>query len=520
MKIFRRGFWPKIVIYLSVILEFALLCYVVWALVSNTWNTPSAIVSVIILWALSFLFAIQIIESDAEESYKIAWLFLVGLVPVLGPLLYLLFAHKHRTKKQRNHFRRYFAILKEAKQDPAINEAVKAYDPSAFCTARYLEQATNGVLFDHSEVTYFPFGDDMFPKMLEDLRRARHYIFIEYFIITPGKMWNSILEILKQKAAEGVDVRVVWDDVGNISSTPVRYDTELQKYGIHARVYGKIKPLLDVRYNQRDHRKIMVIDGHTAYTGGVNLADEYINIIDRFGVWKDNAIRVYGDAAFGYTLLFLAHWHTDFDPHESLSYEEYHAERYRDEVGIRPDTSCYVLPYGDVPYGDHPAGEGTYLSILGHAYDYVYMTTPYLIPTDKLMTAMMNSALSGIDVRLITPAIPDKKLIFEITRSNYGKLLKAGVKIYEFRDGFVHAKTFISDDRLATIGTINLDYRSLYLHLENGTLLIGDEISKTMKADFLSTEARSVPITLETWKKWRRKKWFLWGLLRLIAPFC
>ncbi len=520
MKFFRRGFWQKIVIYLLVILEFALLCYIVWALVSNTWNTPSAITAVVILWVISFVFAIQIVEGNAEDSYKIAWLFLVGVVPLLGPLLYLLFAHKRRTKRQQNHFKRYFTILREAKQDPEINQEAEAYDPNAFRTARYLENATDGALYGHSDVTYFPFGDDMYPRMLEDLKNAHHYIFIEYFIITPGKMWNSILEILKEKVKEGVDVRVVWDDIGNISSTPVLYDAKLQKYGIKAKVYGKIKPVIDVRYNQRDHRKIMVIDGHTAYTGGANLADEYINVIDRFGVWKDNAIRVHGDAVYGYTLLFLAHWHTDFDNRELLQFDEYKPERYLPEVGGRPETTCFVLPYGDVPYGDHPAGEGTYLSILGHATNYVYMTTPYLIPTDKLMTSMENSALSGVDVRLITPAIPDKKLIFEITRSNYGKLLKAGVKIYEFRDGFVHAKTFISDDHLATVGTINLDYRSLYLHLENGTLLLGDEISKTMKSDFLATQARSVPITLETWKKWRRKKWFLWGLLRLIAPFC
>ena len=519
MGFFRRGFWQKLVIYLLVVSEFFVLAYLFFIEITDTLNGPAALASLILLVVVNFLFGIMIVLGDSESSYKISWLFIVGMLPIIGPLLYLLFAHKHRTKAQHKYFQDYFSVIRHGERNEEIDELAKERSLSGYRTAKYLEKATESVLYGKSELSYFPFGEDMFPKMLEDLKKAKHYIFIEYFIITPGKMWDSILEILKEKVKAGVDVRVIWDDVGNISSTPVLYDKELQKLGIKARVYNKIRPFIDVRYSQRDHRKIMVIDGYIAYTGGVNLADEYINVKDRFGVWKDNAIRVEGEAVYGYTLLFLATWNTNFDPRNVIDYDYFRPITYLPPEDKYLKNDVLVLPYGDVPYADHPAGEGAYLSIINNASSYVYIMTPYLIPTEKVISSLVMAALSGIDVRIITPGIPDKKAVYQLTRSYYGALLKAGVKIYEFKEGFIHAKTFVSDDKVSTVGTINLDYRSLYLHSENGTLLIGENIAKEISDDFRKTLIRSEEISYSTWLKWRKRKKFLWGILRLIAPF-
>lgn len=519
MGFFRRGFWQKLVIYLTVVLQFGLLVwlFVVWF--TDTLNGPTALGFLIFFIILNFLFGIMIVLGDSESSYKISWLFIVGMLPIIGPLLYALFAHKYRTKRQNKYFKDYFSIISKAEKNEDVNQLAKERSLSGYRVAKYLEKATDAVLYAKSELSYFPFGEDMFPKMLEDLKKAKHYIFIEYFIITPGKMWDEILAILEKKVKEGVDVRVIWDDVGNIASTPVLYDKELEKLGIKARVYGKIRPFIDIRYSQRDHRKIMVIDGYIAYTGGVNLADEYINIKNRFGVWKDNAIRVEGEAVYGYTLLFLATWNTNFDPKNVIDYDYYRPQTYLPEEDKYLKDDILILPYGDVPYADHPAGEGAYLSIINNSSSYVYIMTPYLIPTEKVVSSLVMAALSGVEVRIITPGIPDKKAVYQLTRSYYGTLLKAGVKIFEFKEGFIHAKTFVSDDMISTVGTINLDYRSLYLHSENGTLLIGEKVSKEIKGDFQKTFLRSEEISYSTWLKWRKKKRFLWGILRLIAPF-
>lgn len=519
MGFFRRGFWQKLIIYLTVILEFILIAALIIMWVGDYLNGDAAVIFLISYVVIIFIFGVMISLSDSEDSYKIAWLFIVGMLPILGPIFYLFFAHKYRSKSQRRYFREYFSIVSRGGYDEETFNKAKEKSLPGYRTAKYLSRATNSNLYDNSDVTYFPFGDDMFPRMLEDLKKAKHYIFIEYFIITPGKMWDAILEILKEKAKQGVDVRVVWDDVGNVKSTPVLYDKELQKLGIKAKVYGKIKPFIDVRYSQRDHRKIMVIDGYIAYTGGVNLADEYINVKNRFGVWKDNAIRVLGEGVYGYTLLFLATWNTNFEPKNVIDYDYYKPSKFfdKEETYVRKDT--LISPYGDVPYADHPSGEGTYLSIINYATDYVYIMTPYLIPSEKLVASLVKAALSGVDVRIITPGIPDKKTIFQLTRSYYGRLLKVGVKIYEFNDGFVHAKTFLSDDIVSTVGTINLDYRSLYLHSENGTFLLSERVASEVKDDFQKTLSRCKEVTYDDWRRWGKRKMLLWSILHILAPF-
>lgn len=330
-------------------------------------------------------------------------------------------------------------------------------------------------------------------------------------------MWDSILEILERKVKQGVDVRVIYDDIGNLGSTPVDYDKTLKEKGIKCCIYRKVKPFVDARYSNRDHRKIMVIDGHTAFTGGINLADEYINAKDRFGIWKDNAIRVKGKAVSGYTLLFLATWHTYFEK-TPINYDFYRSDTFIDEIGGYPPTDGYILPYGDLPYSKYQLGESTYIDLISRARDYIYMTTPYLLPTNKLYDSMRRCALSGVDVRLMMPGIPDKKLVYQVSRSYYGDLLRAGVKIYEFTEGFVHEKTFIQDDEAATVGTVNLDFRSLCLHSENGTLIIGNRHIKDMKDDFLLSLNRCHEVTYNEWRKWKKTHALLWLVLRLFAP--
>lgn len=519
MRFFRRRAWSMILTYITVLLEIALIItgVVLYAIYDFS---SAAVISVFVeVIIINFILGLIILMSESASSFKIAWLFIVGMIPIIGPTFYILFAHKYTSSRQKKYFKNYFSILKNAEQLESINNIAKERSSSGYKAAKYLENSTNAVLYGHSNVTYFPFGENMFPQMLEDLKKAKHYIYLEFFIITKGKMWDSIYEILKEKAKQGVDIRVIWDDVGNVAWRPIIYEDELAKNGIKGRVYGKVKPFVDARLSQRDHRKIMVIDGYIGYTGGVNLADEYINVENRFGVWKDNAIRVEGEAVYGYTLLFLSTWMTNFDPHKVIDYDYYKPKKFMPEEDRYISNDCLVLPYGDVPYTLRNAGESTYVSILNNANSYVYITTPYLIPSENLINSLTLAALSGIDVRIITPGIPDKKIVYQLTRSYYGVLLKAGVKIYEFTDGFIHAKTFVSDDELSTVGTINLDFRSLYLHSENGTLIIGDGIAKEIKEDYLKTLSRCDEIDYEKWRKWRRRKGLVWHILRIFSPF-
>ena len=519
MKLFRNGFWQKAITILVVLLELALVVYLCVVFAEGGIQSHYAIFFLLAFWLLSLVFGIFIVNSGAENEYKVGWLFLVGSFPLVGAVFYLLFAHKLTTKKAKAYSKRYYELLTEEPKQEGLHESLSEYSKEGARIVSLIEKERSGRLFSNSEVSYYPLGDDVFPKMIEELEKAKHFIFIEFFIIKPGTMWYSILSILKEKAKQGVDVRLIYDDVGNLGATPPHYDRTLRKMGIKAHAYRPIKPFLDVRMNNRNHRKIMVIDGHTAFSGGINIADEYINKEERFGHWKDNAIMVKGKAVYGYTLLFIADYESNFGKiGKHIDYSLYEPEKYIDEAGGFPASDGYIIPYGDIPYDDTPIGEEVYISILGGATDYIYMSTPYFLPDEKMRSAIVRASLGGVDTRLLVPKKPDKKLVFELTRKNYGELLRKGVKVYEYTPGFVHQKTFVSDDKVAAIGTINIDYRSLYLHSENATVLIGNSSIKSIKQDFLDTFAVSEEITLEKWKKMRRKKIVLWIFLRLFEP--
>ena len=520
MKFLRAGFWQKAVIALTLLLEISVIVAAV-ILMTIYWGQAgeaAAIYMVVILFIADVVTEIYIINNDSPDVYKITWMFFVGALPALGVLLYVLFANKTTSRRQRRKYLKWSRTIRKDPSTPQILQGVYDACPDAVGQVKYLEFASGNGAYDHSEVTYFSLGDEAFPVMLRELKKAKHYIFFEYFIIDDGLFWDSVLEILKEKAKEGVDVRVMYDDVGCLGTVPVHYYKKLQKYGIKAHAFSPFKPFIDIRMNNRDHRKILVIDGHTCFTGGINIADEYINKIVRFGHWKDNAIMIKGEAVYGFTMLFLGNWNANWDPNATIDPAAYRPSVYMGEEGPMPESHGFVQPYGDLPFDKEAVGERLYISILEKARHYVYFSTPYLIPDEEMKNAITNAAKRGVDVRILTPHIPDKKAVFHISRSYYGDLLKAGCKIYEYTPGFVHEKMFVADDIVATVGTINMDYRSLYLHLECGTFMVKVPAIKNMKQDFLDTFALSEQISLATWNRWYLRHRTYWALFRVLSP--
>jgi len=519
MKMFRNGYWQKLVLLLTLLVEIAFLIFLIVSIAADGISTPgTSLAYFVALVVIRAFICVFIVWTDSGAQYKIAWLVFVGALPIVGGACYLLFAHKLRTKKERRTLTRYYEALKH---DPSTDETKRKLllaAPDCWNIATYIEQASNGGIYQNTSVAYFPLGDVAAPVILSELKKAKHYIFLEYFIVKPGKFWDAILEILVAKVKEGLDVRVVYDDFGNLGATPVHYWRYLRSLGINAYAFERIRPIIDVRMNNRDHRKILVVDGHTCFTGGMNLADEYINVTSPYGHWKDNAIMLKGKGVYGFTLLFLANWLVRFDSKTRIDYDYYRPETFIDEVGGFPVSDGFVQPYGDMPYSNDDVGEGAYLSVLGKTNRYCYISTPYLILDDQTRDALRIAALSGNDIRLLVPGVPDKKTVYQLTRANYGDLLKAGVRIYEYTPGFVHQKMFISDDELATVGTINLDYRSLYLHMECGALIVKNTSILKMKQDFLDTLEVSHEVTLEEWESWKSKKKASWALLKLLAP--
>jgi cardiolipin synthase A/B len=518
VKLFKKGYWPKLLMLLLVFLQLAGIAVATYFFFNNGFTVRHTFTLLLIVWLVTAFFEIFIVLSRSETDYRMAWMLFVAVLPVLGAVYYLFFANKRTTYRQKAKMKRYEQALPPFPSKPATKEALEKACPIGSKISNYLENNASAAVYQETSIEYFPLGDEAFPVMLRELWAAKHFIFFEYFIIAPGKMWDEIHKILVAKVKEGVDVRLVYDDFGNLGNTPIDFADKLNKEGIKAHVFSPIHPFLNVKMNNRDHRKILVVDGHTGFTGGINIADEYINKIERFGHWKDNCILLKGRAVDGLTRLFLRNWIATFDRDWKVDFSQYESQKYIEDIGGYPQSDGFLQPYGDLPFDYESVGERVYLSILSRAEKYVYMSTPYLILDDQLRDAMTLAASEGLDIRLLVPGVPDKRRIFQLTRLNYGPLLAAGVKIYEYTPGFVHQKMFVSDDTIATDGTINLDYRSLYLHLECGTLIMKSRAVDNMKQDFLATIEVSHEVTLEEWKGWRKKKAFEWALLRLLAP--
>ena len=428
---------------------------------------------------LSVVIVLYLIRKDENSAYKIAWIILIMLIPLLGGILYVLVGNKKPSKK----IAQKMAVVKDGmkdtmKQNEEILAEVRAQDANVAGSMNYLGTLGRYPVWKHTSVKYFPIGEEMFASMLEDLKKAEHYIYLEYFIIEQGIMWNSILEILEQKVKEGVEVRLIYDDVGCVDRLPIHYTKLMENKGIKCMAFNRFVPFLSLAMNNRDHRKILVIDGYIGYSGGINLADEYINEKARFGHWKDTGVRLLGEGVFNLTIMFLEMWNAfqkpDFD-YEAFRPHRWHPETFK--------TDGYVIPYADTPLDNEELGENVYINILNQAKNYVYIATPYLLISDEMERALCLAAKRGVDVRILMPGSPDKPMVFYMAKSYYPPLLEAGVKIYEYTPGFVHAKSYVCDDQIGTVGSINMDFRSLYLHFECGTMLYQCEAIHDIKTD-------------------------------------
>ena len=461
-------------------------------------------------WITEIACVIKIIASNDNPDYKIPWLLFVLILPIAGFMLYLIF-YSRKLKKKYIKRLKTLRLFKPDRNDDNILSELKKSDPVSFNQAKMLCDISDTHIYKNTKQTYFPSGEEMYESMLKDLKMAQRFIYLEYFLIEEGTFWNSVLEILTEKSKNGVDVRVLYDDIGCMNTLPGNYAKILNKKGILATPFSRLKGQMDNEFNNRSHRKITVIDGYIGYTGGINLADEYINEKKRFGHWKDMGIRLEGEAVWGLTELFLTDFGINFKelikPHPQ-SYPTYTA-----------NANGYIIPFGDGPRPlyDRRVGKSAIQNILHSATEYVYITTPYLIIDNELCTALENTAIKGIDVRIITPHIPDKKLIFSMTRSFYHRLIMAGVKIYEYTPGFIHGKTVISDNKYAMVSTINLDYRSLVHHFENGVWLYKADCIRDIYSDITDTIAKSEEITENSLKTSLFAR-FLRSLVRIFAP--
>ena len=425
----------------------------------------------VLLKLVGIVIVLWILNKEINPSYKLAWTLLILVLPILGVVLYLVFGRSRIAAIMQQHFEQRIEESRDYLQvRPETRERLEKMDPSA--------------ANQNTTAEYFQVGDDMFPVLVRELKQAKKYIFIEYFIINDGIMWQTILHILGKKAAEGVDVRLIYDGFGCLTTLPHKYYEELRKKGIACQVFNPFRPLLNIIQNNRDHRKLCIIDGWVGFTGGINLADEYINQKERFGHWKDTAVMLKGEAVWNMTAMFLHMWAVVSRSDESIDYETYFPHRYH---GEEFESDGFIQPFCDTPLDEEIVGEDVYLNIINKAKDYVYICTPYLIIDNEMMTALCLAAKSGVDVRIRTPGIPYKKLVFLLTQSYYKQLLEAGVKVYEYQPGFLHAKSFVCDDEIGVVGTINLDYRSLYLHFEDGVWIYKNRVIQDIKDDFVQT---------------------------------
>ena len=462
---------------------------------------------------LSAITVIIVINRPGSPEFKLAWMVPMTIFPVFGVLLYLFVELQVGVRIMNT---RLIQVGKEMKpylmQDAKTQEKLENEDKQMANLAYYVSDKGGFPVFDNSKVEYFPLGEDKFKALVEELEKAQKFIFMEYFIVAEGRMWNTILEILKRKVKEGVEVRFMYDGTCTVSLLPHSYPKKLEAYGIRSKVFNPIKPALSTTQNNRDHRKIVVIDGHTAFTGGINLADEYINEKERFGHWKDTAVMIKGEAVRSFTWMFLQIW--DFDV-KNENYDKYLNVKLPE---TEEKTEGYVLPYGDSPLDDENVGELVYTDILNTARDYVHIMTPYLILDHEMITALTYAARRGVDVKIIMPGIPDKPYAFALGKTYYPELLRAGVKIYQYVPGFVHAKVFVSDDEKAVVGTINLDYRSLYLHFECAALMYKVKEIEKVEKDFQETLKQCREITMEDYKNENMITRFGGRILRLFAP--
>lgn len=471
---------------------------------------------------LSFLMVLCILPREDNPSYKISWIILIMTVPLLGGIFYLMFGMKHNGKRMARQIESYTNSLlhkthggdsvgsEEKKQNAKkILARLAQRHPALARQANYIYRSSGFELYQNTETEYFPIGEKFYARLLEELRKAKKFIFMEYFIVQHGVMWDSILKILEQKQRQGVQIYLLYDDMGCVMTLPALYSDYLKEKGFRVGVFNPFRPRLSAAANYRDHRKICVIDGNVGFTGGINLADEYINAKEKHGHWKDTGVLLRGDAVQSLTEMFLELW--QFTCRETLELSDFLPT-------VRHSCAGFVQPYGDSPLDSFNVAENVYMQILNHAQNYVYITTPYLILDNEMITSLCLAAQSGVDVRIMTPHVPDKWYVHMVTRSYYPQLLRAGVRIFEYTPGFIHSKMFVSDDDTAVVGTTNVDFRSFYLHFECGAAFYLSPIVSQVKEDFLRTQNICEEITREKEQAVRAPIRILRTLLRAFAP--
>lgn len=482
-----------------------------------------AMISVFSHWFIPFYFlcisitvcvTLYMVSSQRHPDYKMGWIILILVFPLFGGLLYLITGGSSISLRRRERMRHLEELTRSAMgTDETVVNRLAAANPEAGKQSRYMLRTCYYPPAEHTSVRYLPLGEDNFRCLMEELEKAQHYIFLEYFIIREGYLWNSVLEVLERKAKAGLDVRLLYDDIGCLFTLPKHYDRYLRERGISCQVFNPFHPMVSIHLNNRDHRKLCVIDGHTGFTGGWNLSDEYINRWERFGHWKDNGVMLRGDGVWNLTVMFLSAW--DFETEIDEDFEQYRPHRHLEDA---PPTDGIIHPYCTSPLQTEAVGPGVYRNLICQAKRYVYITTPYLVLDYSMTEALTTAARSGVDVRIITPHIPDKRYVFELTCAHYGPLLEAGVRIFEYTPGFIHAKTFAVDDEYAVVGTVNLDYRSMYLHFEDGVWMYAASCIGDIREDFLKTQGMSQEIFLEDTLRlsWARRLYRT--VLRLAAP--
>lgn len=482
--------------------------FVVWKLSSYL------IIVYIILLGLTILAILNLMVRPLNPSYKMAWLMVILLMPGFGGLIYLLYGLRRISKKNE---RKMMEVISQTKtllvQKQQVINDIYTLNPSIANQANYLTNYSLCPVYQKTQTEYLSLGEVKFARLKEALLQAKHYIFLEYFIIEEGQMWGELLAILETKVKEGVKVRVIYDDIGCMNKLPYGYYHQLEARGIECAVFNPIGPFFNIRYNNRDHRKIAVIDGYIGFTGGINLADEYINAKKILGHWKDCALYLKGEAVWNLTVMFLQVW--NYSKGQKEDYEQYRPSK---ELIHAIESDGYVLPYGDSPLDDEIVGEHAYLNMVARAKDYLYICTPYFIVDHEMVTALCLAAKSGVDVRIMTPHIPDKWYVHILTQSYYEQLIQSGVRVFEYTPGFIHSKTFVCDDEVGIIGTINLDYRSLYLHFECGVWLYQSSCLQQMKIDFLRTQTQCQEVKLSDCQN---VKWYvrlIRAILMIFAP--
>ena len=460
----------------------------------------------------SAIAVLHIFNARGIPDMKLSWMFPIAIFPIFGAIFYTTITIQPGTKVM---YSRLKELQGQTKKQVKCNrdtwERLCRESPHMGRLAQYLYNWDASPVYENSQVTYFHLGDEQFPAILEELKKAEKFIFVEFFIVSEGYMWDRVHEILKEKADQGIEVRFMYDGTDVLFNLPREYPGFLEAEGIRCKMFAPIKPIFSPHYNNRDHRKILVVDGKVAFTGGINLADEYINRKQRFGHWKDTGILVRGDAVERFTYMFLEMWN------ESEKKQEIFA-KYACPKGSSVPSDGYVIPYSVCPLGPERVGERVYLDIINTSFHYVHIMTPYLIPNHEMLMALIYAAKRGVEVIIIMPHIPDKKFAFLLAKTYYDELLEAGVRILEYEPGFVHAKVFVSDDEKAVVGTVNLDYRSLYHHFECGIVLYRNSRIANIEKDVQDTLAKCIEQTREDVK--RRKIWekvFGW-VMRIVAP--